>query len=409
MTSHTMVKVIGSWALAGGLSISLAAAQNGNSPGVTDNEIRIGNIMPYSGPASAYSSIGRVQEAYFRKINDEGGISGRKLKFISYDDGYRPPKAVEQARKLVENDDVLLVFSPLGTPSNTAIQKYLNSKKVPQLFVATGTAKFGDPKSFPWTMGWQPSFHSEGGIYAKYVLNRYPDGKIAVLWQGDDFGRDTIKGLREGLGDRANMIVADKSYEINEPTIDSHVVALRQSGANIFVSITAPKAAAQAIKKVAEIGWKPIYIQGSGSVSVATVLKPAGLDNSKDLISTAYLKDPTDPTWKDDPGIRAWGAFMNKYFPEGDKANVLHVYGYALAETLVQVLRQCGDELSRENVMKQAASLKDFRSEMMLPGITANTSQSDFFPVQQMQIMQFDGSTWRLFGDVVDLSTERRQ
>jgi ABC-type branched-subunit amino acid transport system substrate-binding protein len=408
MTSHTMVKVVGGWALAGGLSISLAAAQNGNSPGVTDNEIRIGNIMPYSGPASAYSSIGRVQEAYFRKINDEGGINGRKLKFISYDDGYSPPKAVEQARKLVENDDVLLIFSPLGTPSNTAIQKYLNSKKVPQLFVATGTAKFGDPKSFPWTMGWQPSFHSEGGIYAKYVLSHYPDSKIAVLWQGDDFGRDTIKGLREGLGDRANMIVADKSYEINEPTIDSHVVSLRQSGANIFVSVTAPKAAAQAIKKAAEIGWKPIYIQGSGSASVATVLQPAGLDNSKGLISTAYLKDPTDPTWKDDPGTKAWSAFMDKYFPEGDKANVLHAYGYALAETLVQVLRQCRNELSRENVMKQAASLKDFRSEMMLPGITANTSQSDFFPIQQMQMMQFDGSTWRLFGEVIELSTERR-
>jgi branched-chain amino acid transport system substrate-binding protein len=268
------MKVLGTWALAGALSISLASAQSANNRGVTDNEIRIGNIMPYSGPASAYAAVGRVQEAYFRKLNDEGGINGRKLKFISYDDGYSPPKAVEQARKLVESDDVLLMFSPLGTPSNTAIQKYLNLKKVPQLFVATGTAKFGDPKNFPWTMAWQPSFHSEGIIYAKYILEHHPESKIAVLWQGDDFGRDTLKGLRDGLGSKASMIVADKSYEINEPTIDSHVVTLRQSGANVFVSISAPKAAAQAIRKVAEIGWTPVWIRVRGSVSISLVAGP---------------------------------------------------------------------------------------------------------------------------------------
>jgi ABC-type branched-subunit amino acid transport system substrate-binding protein len=297
-----------------------ASAQKKYDPGASDTEIRIGNIMPYSGPASSYGVIGKTEAAFFNMINAEGGINGRKINFISYDDAYSPPKAIEQARKLVESDEVLLIFQPLGTPSNSAIMKYMNAKKVPQLFVASGGTKFGDPKNFPWTMAWQPSFHSEGAIYAKYILEHHPESKIAVLWQGDDFGRDTLKGLRDGLGSNASMIVADKSYEINEPTIDSHVVTLRQSGANVFVSISAPKAAAQAIRKVAEISWKPVYIQGSGSASIATVLRPAGLDNSKGLISTAYLKDPTDPTWKDDPGMKAWSAFMDKYFSEGDKA-----------------------------------------------------------------------------------------
>ncbi len=383
------------------LMTTTAQAQKQYDPGATDTEIKIGNIMPYSGPASAYSAIGKAEAAYFRRINNEGGSNGRKINFISYDDAYSPPKAMEQARKLVESDDVLLVFQPLGTPSNTAIQKYLNLKKVPQLFVASGATKWGDPKNFPWTMGWQPNYQSEGRIYAKYILRNYPNGKIAVFWQNDDAGRDQLKGLKDGLGDRVNMIVADASYEVSDPTIDSQIVTLKNSGADIFVSDAAPKGAAQAIRKVAELGGKPVYFISNTATSVATVLKPAGLENARGLISTAYLKDPTDPAWKDDPATKAWLAYMDKYLPDAEKGNNNSVYGYVVAQTMVQVLKQCGDELTRENVMKQAANLKNFSTDMMLPGVTINTAPDDFFPIEQMQLMKFDGEAWRMFGDVM--------
>ncbi|TMK41353.1 MAG: ABC transporter substrate-binding protein [Alphaproteobacteria bacterium] len=379
-----------------------ASAQKKYDPGASDTEITIGNIMPYSGPASSYSVIGKTEAAYFDKINAEGGINGRKIKFISYDDAYSPPKAIEQARKLVESDEVLLIFQSLGTPSNSAIQKYMNAKKVPQLFVATGATKWGDPKNFPWTMGWQPNYQSEGRIYAKYILEHFPNSKIAVFWQNDDAGKDQVKGLRDGLGDKANMIIADKSYEVSDPSIDSQIVALHDSGADTFFSWAAPKGSAQAIRKVGELGWKPRFFLANVSTSVAGVLRPAGLQYAKDIISTAYLKDPTDPAWKDDPGVKAWQAFMDKYYPNGDKLDLNNVYGYAVAQTMVQVLRQCGDDLTRENIMKQAASLKDFSSDVMLPGIKINTSPDDFFPIEQMQLMKFDGEAWHLFGDVID-------
>jgi ABC-type branched-subunit amino acid transport system substrate-binding protein len=390
------------FAAAFALIATAADAQKKYDTGASDSEIKIGNIMPYSGPASSYGVIGKTEAAYFNKINAEGGINGRKINFISYDDAYSPPKAIEQARKLVESDEVLLVFQSLGTPSNSAIQKYMNSKKVPQLFVATGATKWGDPKNFPWTMGWQPNYQSEGRIYAKYVLEHLPNARIAVFWQNDDAGRDQVKGLRDGLGARANMIIADKSYEVSDPNIDSQIVALHDSGADTFFTWAAPKGAAQAIRKVGELGWKPRFFLANVSTSVAGVLKPAGLENARDIISTAYLKDPTDPTWKNDPGVKAWQAFMDKYYPEGDKLNSNNVYGYAAAQTMVEVLRQCGDNLTRDNIMKQAANLKDFSSEVMLPGIKINTGPDDFFPIEQMQLMKFDGTAWELFGDVIN-------
>ena len=387
--------------VAAALSASAANAEKKYDPGASDTEIRIGNIMPYSGPASSYAVIGKTEAAYFDKINAEGGINGRKIKFISYDDAYSPPKAIEQARKLVEGDEVLVVFQSLGTPSNSAIQKYMNAKKVPQLFVASGATKWGDPKNFPWTMGWQPNYQSEARIYAKYILDHFPDAKIAVFWQNDDAGKDQVKGLRDGLGDRASMIIADKSYEVSDPSIDSQIVALRDSGADTFFSWAAPKGSAQAIRKVGELGWKPRFFLANVSASVAGVLKPAGLQYAKDIISTAYLKDPTDPAWKDDPGVKAWQAFMEKYNPAGDRLDLNNVYGYAVAQTMVQVLTQCGDDLTRENIMRQAASLKNFSSDVMLPGIKINTGPDDFFPIEQMQLMKFDGEAWHLFGDVI--------
>src|SRR5664280_1202121 len=383
------------------MTASAVNAEKKYDPGASDTEIKIGNIMPYSGPASSYGVIGKTEAAYFDKINAEGGINGRKIKFVTYDDAYSPPKAIEQARKLVESDEVLLIFQPLGTPSHSAIQKYMNAKKVPQLFVATGATKWGDPKEFPWTMGWQPNYQSEGRIYAKYILDHFPNGKIAVFWQNDDAGRDQVKGLRDGLGDKANMIIADKSYEVSDPSVDSQIVALHDSGADIFFSWAAPKGSAQAIRKVGELGWKPKFFLANVSTSVAGVLKAAGLEFSRDIISTVYLKDPTDPAWKEDPGVKTWQAFMDKYYPDGDKTNNNDVYGYAVAQTMVQVLKQCGDDLTRENVMKQAANLKNFSSEVMLPGIKVNTGPDDFFPIEQMQLMKFNGESWQLFGDVI--------
>jgi branched-chain amino acid transport system substrate-binding protein len=379
-----------------------ALAQKKYDTGATDTEIKIGNIMPYSGPASAYGVIGKTEAAYFKKINDAGGINGRKINFISYDDGYSPPKAVEQARKLVESDEVLFIFNSLGTPSNSAIHKYMNAKKVPQLFVATGATKWNDPKDFPWTMGWQPSYQSEGRIYAKYILREKPNAKIAVLYQNDDYGKDYLKGLKDGLGNKAaSMIVAEESFETTEPTIDNHIVKLKSSGADIFFDVATPKFAAQAIKKVAEIDWKPLHILNNVSASVGAVIKPAGYDNSQGIISAAYLKDVSDPQWDNDPGMKQFLDFLAKDFPEGNKLDGSVVVGYGVAQTMVQVLKQCGDNLTRENIMKQAANLKGFRTEVLLPGIKINTSATDFAPISQLQLMVFKGERWELFGDVI--------
>ena len=379
-----------------------ALAQKKYDTGATDTEIKIGNIMPYSGPASAYGVIGKTEEAYFKKINAEGGINGRKINFISYDDAYSPPKAVEQARKLVESDEVLLLFNPLGTPSNTAIQKYLNAKKVPQLFVASGATKWNDPKDFPWTMGWQPSYQSEARIYAKYLLKEKPGAKIAVLYQNDDFGKDYLKGLKDGLGDKTSMIVAEESYETAEPAIDGHIVKLKATGADVFVSITTPKFAAQAIKKLAEIEWKPLHIVSNVSASVGGVLKPAGFENAQGLLSAAYAKDGADPQWDSDPGMKKFYAFLEKYFPDANRLDGSVVYGYGVAQTMVKVLEMCGDDLTRENVMKQAASLKDFTPDTLLPGIKINTSATNFAPIEQLQMMRFKGEKWDLFGDIIN-------
>src|SRR5476649_1840551 len=378
-----------------------AFAQKKYDTGATDTEIKIGNIMPYSGPASAYGVIGKTEEAYFKKINAEGGIKGRKINFITYDDGYSPPKAVEQARKLVESDEALLIFNSLGTPSNSAIQKYLNARKVPQLFVATGATKWNDPKDFPWTMGWQPSYQSEARIYAKYVIREKPDAKIAVLYQNDDFGKDYLKGLKDGLGARTSMIVAEESYETSEPAIDGHIVKLRASGADVFVSITTPKFAAQAIKKLAEIEWKPLHIVANVSASVGGVMKPAGFENAQGILSAAYAKDGADSQWDNDPGMKKFYAFLEKYYHEGNKLDGSVVYGYGVAQTMVKVIEMCGDNLTRENVMKQAASLKDFTPDTMLPGVKINTSATDFAPIEQLQMMRFKGEKWDLFGDII--------
>jgi ABC-type branched-subunit amino acid transport system substrate-binding protein len=383
-------------------SSSGALAQKKYDTGATDTEIKIGNIMPYSGPASAYGVIGKTEAAYFKKLNDAGGINGRKINFISYDDAYSPPKAVEQARKLVESDEVLFVFNSLGTPSNSAIHKYMNSKKVPQLFVATGATKWNDPKEFPWTMGWQPNYQSEARIYAKYLLKEKPDAKIAVLYQNDDYGKDYLKGLKDGLGAKAaSMIIAEESFETTEPTIDNHIVKLKSTGANVFVNIATPKFAAQAIKKVAELEWKPLHILNNVAASVGSVIKPAGYENSQGIISAAYLKDASDPQWDNDPGMKAFYDFLAKDFPEGNKLDGSVVVGYGVAQTLVQVLKQCGDDLTRENIMKQAANLKNFRTEVLLPGIVINTSPTDFAPLSQLQLMKFEGEKWKLFGDIV--------
>jgi branched-chain amino acid transport system substrate-binding protein len=377
-----------------------ALAQKHYDPGATDTEIKIGNINPYSGPASAYGTIGRTIAAYFAKVNAEGGINGRKVNFISYDDSYSPPKTVEQARKLVESDEVLLIFQSLGTAHNSAIERYMNSKGVPQLFVATGATKFGDPKNFPWTMGWQPNYQSEGRIYAKYVLEHQPNGKIGVLYQNDDYGKDLLKGIKDGLQGKI-AIVSEQAYETTDPTINSQMISLKTSGADILFNVATPKFAAQAIRKAAELDWHPLHILNNVSNSVGSVLQPAGLENAKDLLSTHYIKDPTDPAWKDDQNFKDWQAFMEKYFPDGDRTSSFTVYGYAVAHTMVYVLERCGDDLTRANVMKQAASLKDLSNPMLLPGITINTSATDFFPIEQMRMTRFTGERWELFGPVL--------
>ena len=379
-----------------------AFAQKKYDIGATDTEIKIGNIVPYSGPASVYGVIGRTEAAYFRKINAEGGIDGRKIIFISYDDAYSPPKAVEQARKLVEDDQVLLIFQSLGTSSNTAIQKYMNEKRVPQLFVASGATKWNDPQHFPWTMGLQPNYESEARIYAKYILKEKPNGRIAVLYQNDDYGEDYLKGLEDGLGDKAaSMIVAEDPYSVTEPTIDSHIIRMKSLNADVFVNIATPKFAAQAIRKAAEIGWKPLQILNNISASVGAVMKPAGLEASQGIISSAYLKDPTDPHWEDYPDMKAWSQFLDKYYPEANRADLSVIYAYVEAQALERVLKACGDNLTRENVMKQAASIKALELGGLLPGIKLNTSATNFAPISQLQLARFKGVTWERFGDII--------
>jgi len=399
-----MKRILAPLAMVAALSLAgtTAFAQKKYDPGASDTEIKVGQTMPYSGPASAYGTIGRSAAAYFRMINDQGGINGRKINFISLDDGYSPPKAVEMARKLVEQDEVLLLFNMLGTPTNTAVHRYMNAKKVPHIFLSTGATKWNDPKNFPWTMGWQPSYQAETRIYAAHILKNTPNAKIAVLFQNDDYGKDYLKGLEDGLGDKAKtMIVSKVSYEVTDPTVDSQIVALKGSGADVFVNITTPKFAAQAIRKVAEIGWKPVHYLNSVSASVGTVLTPAGFENSIGVYSTLYLKDPTDKAWTNDPAFKEWAAWMKKYYPEGDLTDAFNVFGYSVAQTLVQVLRQCGDNLTRENVMKQAANLKDLQLPMLLPGILINTSPDDYAPIQSEQLIRFDGKQWVRFGEVL--------
>jgi branched-chain amino acid transport system substrate-binding protein len=379
-----------------------ALAQKKYDTGATDTEIKIGNIMPYSGPASAYGVIGKTEQAYFNKINAEGGINGRKINFVSYDDGYSPPKTVEQARKLVESDEVLFIFNSLGTPPNSAIQKYMNSKKVPQLFVATGATKWNDPKEFPWTMGWQPNYQSESRIYAKYILKNMPNAKIAILYQNDDYGKDYVKGLKDGLGAKAaSMIVAEESYETTQPTIDSSIVKLKSTNADVFFNVTTPKFAAQAIKKMAEIEWKPLHLLNNVSSSIGSVMKPAGFENSQNIISSSYLKDTSDPQWKDDAGMKAFDEFLAKYFPEGNRVDANLMYGYTVAQGLVHVLKACGDNLTRENIMKQAASINGLELGGLLPGIKVQTSASDFAPISQLQLEKFKGEKWDLFGEII--------
>ena len=383
-----------------------ALAQKKYDTGATDTEVKIGHIVPYSGPASAYGIIGKTEEAYFKMINDNGGINGRKIRFISYDDAYSPPKAVEQVRKLVESDEVLLVFNALGTPSNTAIQKYMNAKKVPQLFVATGATKWNDPKHFPWTIGWQPSYQSEARIYAKYLMKEKPDAKVAVLYQNDDFGKDYLKGLKDGFGAKVSTIIAEESYEVSEPTIDNHIVKLKASGADVLISITTPKFAAQTIKKMAEIDWKALQIVANVSTSVGAVMKPAGFENGQGVLSAHYAKDAGDAQWKDDPGMKRFLAFLDKNYPDADRTNSQVIYGFGAAQTLTRILEMCGDDLTRANIMKQAANLKDFTPDTLLPGIKMNTSATDFAPIEQLQMMRFKGDKWDLFGEVISGEVE---
>jgi ABC-type branched-subunit amino acid transport system substrate-binding protein len=390
-------------AVAIALSASSAYAQKKYDSGATDTEIKIGQTVPFSGPASAYATIGKTQAAYLKMINDQGGINGRKVNLIQYDDAYSPPKAVEQVRKLVESDEVLLTFQLVGTPPNAAVQKYLNSKKVPQLFAATGASRFTDPKNFPWTMGFNPNYFVEGRIYGQYIIKNHPNAKVGVLYQNDDLGKDYLNGIKAGLGDKAaSMVVAEASYEVSDPTIDSQVLKLKDAGADLFFSATTPKQAAQAIKKIAELNWHPVQIVDINATSVGAVLKPAGLEASKGIISVNYGKDPLDPTWKDDAGMKRYFEFMAKYYPDGDKDSNFNTYGYSTAQLLVYVLKQCGDDLTRENVMKQATSLKNVQLDLALPGILANTSATDYRVNKQLQMMKFNGERWELFGPILE-------
>jgi branched-chain amino acid transport system substrate-binding protein len=392
---------IGGASAAAVFSGSVALGQKKYDDGASDTEIKLGNTNPYSGPASSYGAIGKTIEAYWKAVNEAGGINGRKVHFISMDDGYSPPKTVEVVRQLVEQEKILALFQPLGTPCNTAIHKYMNSKKVPQLFVATGASKWGDPKHFPWTMGFQPDYHTEAVIYAKHMLANVKDAKIGVLSQNDDFGRDYFNGLKEGLGKEAGRIIKQVTYEVTDPTVDSQIIQLKDSGANVFMNITAPKQAAQAIRKAADVNWKPAHYLVNVSVSVAAVMKPAGFDNCQDIITASYLKDATDHQWDNDDEMKAWRAWMDKHMPGANKADANHVYGYAASSLMHETLKRCGDDLTRANLMKQASSFSKFRVPMLLPGITVNTSPTDFYPVQAVQLSRFKKDSWDLFGEIM--------
>ncbi len=400
---QTIVFSLSAASLVLGSGLTFVAGQDG--PGVSHTEIKLGNTMAYSGSASSYGAIGKSDAAYFAMINDQGGVNGRKINFISRDDSNSPPKTVEMARQLVEQNQVLLLFNTLGTAPNTAIRGYLNDNKVPQLFVATGADKWNDPNHYPWTMGWQPSYRIEARIYGRYILNNLPDAKIAVLYQNDDFGKDYLVGLREGLGDKADkMIVATQSYEITDATTDSQIVSLQGSGANVLLTAAIPKYAAQTIRKIYDIGWKPTHFLSNVSVSVKAVMQPAGPEKAVDIISAYFLKDPTDPQWQDTPEYKDWLAWMKKFNSSASVTDVLNVYGYSEAQTMVAVLKASGENLTRENVMKQAASIHNLTLPMLLPGITVSTSVDDFAPIKQMQMQKFDGTTWKLFGEVISTS-----
>lgn len=395
----TLLVVLGLMAC---IAASTAAAEKKYDPGASDTEIRIGSTNPYSGPASAYGTIGRAEAAYFRMINDQGGVNGRKIVFISLDDGYSPPRTVEQVRKLVEQDQVLFLAGTLGTPPNSAIHKYVNAKGIPHIFVNTGATKWGDPKNFPWTMGFNINYQAEGHIYARYILDTKPDARIAILFQNDDYGKDYVKGLKDGLGDKAaKMIVAEASYEVTDPTVDSQIVTLKASGADTFYDVTTPKFAAQAIRKVYDMGWKPLHVLNNVSISVGSVLMPAGLEKSVGLISAAYYKDPVDPQWQNDPAFKEYTAWFKKYYPEGDIKDAFNVTGYLIGQGVVHVLKACGEDLTRANVMKQMASIRDLQLAMMLPGIKWNTSADDFFLIESAQLARFDGKEWVRFGQIL--------
>lgn len=386
----------------------MALADKNYGPGVSDTEIKIGQTYPYSGPASSYATIARAQLAYFEKVNAEGGVNGRKIKLFSLDDGYQPPKTVEQTRKLVEDEEVLLLFQSLGTPTVTAIQKYVNARRVPTLFIAAGASRWGDYKGSPWTMGWQPTYHAEMGIFANYIMKNLPNAKVAVLFLNNDAGKDFLEGLQLGFGDRyKKFVVSEIAVEVTDPTIDSQIIAMKGSGADVLINTVPTKAAAQTIRKVFNMGWKPIHFLSSISTSVASVLQPAGLEKSVGILSLAYTKDASDPQWKNDPATLEYLRFMKSYYPQGDPADTMNVYGYSTAQTMIQVLRQCGDDLTRNNVMRQAANLKDLELPMLLPGIRINTSPTDFYPIEQMQLMRFDGKEWVRFGEIIDAFRSR--
>ena len=408
MTDITRRRILASGTtLAASFASSKLSAQRRYDPGASDTEIKLGHTSPYSGPLSAFSVAGKATTAYFNMINAAGGINGRKIKFISYDDGYQPPKTVEMVRKLVESDEVLMIFQLLGTPTNIAIQKYLNQKQIPQLFIFSGASRFGDPKNYPWTMGWQPDYATEGGVYAKHILASVKDARIGILFQNDDSGKDGVIGFQKALGKQnEKMIAAIASYEVTDPTVDSQIIQLKNAGANVFLNLSSPKFAAQGIRKAYDLAWRPVHYLTSPSASVQSVMKPAGFEAGQDIMTIAYLKDPTDPQWANDPEFLEWKRWMEKWNPTASLADTLNVYPYALTATLVEVLKRCGDELTRANVMKQASNLRGLHVPMLLPGISINTSPTDFYPIQSLRLARFKGETWELFGNIISNESE---
>ncbi len=401
MHRRTLLAAAGPLAAAFAAPFSIIRARAA-TPGVTASEIKVGQTQAYSGPASAYGAIGRLQSAFFKRVNDQGGIAGRKINFISVDDGYLPPKTVEQTRRLVEQEGVAFIFNSLGTPTNSSVHRYLNQKKVPQLFVSSGADKWADPKKYPWTIGWQPSYRTEGQIYAKYIQQNAPNGKVGVLYQNDDFGKDYLIGLRDVFGSKYDSIVVkEASYEVTDPTIDSQAVALQGSGADVLVTAATPKFAAQMIRKVYDLGWKPLHLLTDVSISVAAVINPAGPERAVGIIAAGYLKEESDPALKDDPGMKEWRAFMQERMPDADVSDSNYTFSYGVSQTLMQVLKQCGDDFSRENIMKQAASLHDFQPATVLPGCVVDTSPTDYHPIEQMQLQRWNGTRWERFGEVI--------